>query len=200
MCYDECEWEASRSHSTGSEQDPARFLVRTTAPDPMVMAEEMRRKVAAAGSGFRVSNVETQQELIDNQTVRERLLAMLGAFFAGVALLLAAVGLYGVLHYSVTQQERKIGVRIALGATAGNIARVVTARVFAMVQLGATAGLTLSLASERFVASVLYGVKGTEMPMMTVPAAVLFLAVALAVAPAVMRVIRIDPTAMLRSE
>ena len=134
-----------------------------------------------------MSNVETQQELIDNQTVRERLLATLGAFFAGVALLLAAVGLYGVLHYSVMQREREIGVRIALGATAGNIAQIVSARVFAMVLLGAAVGLTLGLASERFVASLLYGVKGTEMSMMTVPAVVLLLAVALAAAPAVMR-------------
>ncbi len=176
------------------------FLVRTTASDPMAMAAEMRRKVAAAGAGFRVSNVETQQELIDNQTVRERLLAMLGAFFAGVALLLAAVGLYGVLHYSVMQREREIGVRIALGATVGNIALIVSARVFAMVLLGAAVGLTLGLASERLVASLLYGVKGTEVSMMTLPAAVLLLAVALAAAPAVMRAIRIDPAVMLRSE
>ena len=181
-------------------QSDGTFLVRTTASDPMAMAAEMRRKVAAAGAGFRVSNVETQQELIDNQTVRERLLAMLGAFFAGVALLLAAVGLYGVLHYSVMQREREIGVRIALGATAGNIAQIVSARVFAMVLLGAAVGLTLGLASERFVASLLYGVKGTEMSMMTLPAVVLLLAVALAAAPAVMRAIRIDPAVMLRSE
>lgn len=176
------------------------FLVRTTASDPMAMAAEMRRKVAAAGAGFRVSNVETQQELIDNQTVRERLLAMLGAFFAGVALLLAAVGLYGVLHYSVMQREREIGVRIALGATAWNIAQIVSTRVFAMVLLGAAVGLTLGLASARFVASLLYGVKGTEMSMMTFPAVVLLLAVALAAAPAVIRAIRIEPAVMLRSE
>ncbi len=176
------------------------LLVRTTAPDPMAMAAEMRRKVAAAGAGFRVSNVETQQELIDNQTVRERLLAMLGAFFAGVALLLAAVGLYGVLHYSVMQREREIGVRIALGATAGNIAQIVSARIFAMVLLGAAVGLTLGLASQRFVALLLYGVKGTEMSMMTLPAVVLLMAVALAAVPAVMRALRIDPAVMLRSE
>jgi putative ABC transport system permease protein len=176
------------------------FLVRTTASDPMAIAAELRRKVVAAGAGFRVSNVETQQELIDNQTVRERLLAMMGAFFAGVALMMAAVGLYGVLHYSVMQREREIGVRIALGATAGNIAQIVSARVFAMVLLGAAVGLTLGLASERFVASLLYGVKGTEMSMMTLPAVVLLSAVALAAAPAVMRAVRIDPAVMLRSE
>jgi putative ABC transport system permease protein len=181
-------------------QSDGTFVVRTTASDPMAMAAEMRHKVAAAGAGFRVSNVVTQQELIDNQTVRERLLAMLGAFFAGVALLLAAVGLYGVLHYSVMQREREIGVRIALGATAGNIAQIVSARVFAMVLLGAAVGLTLGLASERFVASLLYGVKGTEISMMALPAVVLLLAVALAAAPAVLRAIRIDPAEMLRSE
>ncbi len=176
------------------------FVIRTTGLDPMAMAAAMRRKVAAAGAGFRVSDVATQQELIDNQTVRERLLAMLGAFFAGVALLLAAVGLYGVLHYSVMQREREIGVRIALGATAGNIAKIVSSRVFAMVLLGAAVGLTLGLASERFVASLLYGVKATEMPMITLPAVVLLFAVALAAAPAVMRAIRIDPSVMLRRE
>ncbi len=180
--------------------DSATFVLRTTERNPMVMAVAMRRKIAQMGMGFRVSNVETQQELIDNQTVRERLLAMLGTFFAGVALLLAAVGLYGVLHYSVMQREREIGVRIALGATARNIAQIVSARVFAMVLLGATVGLTLGLASERFVASLLYGVKGTEMSMMTLPAVVLLLAVSLAAVPAVMRAIRIDPAVMLRSE
>jgi putative ABC transport system permease protein len=156
--------------------------------------------VATAGAGFRVSNAQTQQELIDNQTVRERLLAMLGVFFAGVALLLAAVGLYGVLHYSVMQREREIGMRIALGATARNIALIVSVPTFAMAMLGASVGMTLGLASARFVASLLYGVKGTDISMMTLPAVVLLSAVALAAAPAVMRAIRVDPAVMLRSE
>ena len=75
-----------------------------------------------------------------------------------------------------------------------------SARALAMVLVGAAAGLTLGLASERFVASLLYGVIGTEMSMMTLPPAVLLLAVALAAAPAVMQAVRIDPAAMLRSE
>jgi len=176
------------------------LLVQTAEADPMSMAAEMRRKVAAAGAGFRVSNVETQQELIDNQTVRERLLAMLGGFFAGVALLLAAIGLYGVLHYSVVQRERELGIRIALGAAAGNIARVVTVRVMLMVLLGAAVGLGAGLASVRFVQTLLYGVRGTDVSMMVVPAVVLLLAAGLAALPAVMRAVRIDPVVMLRSE
>jgi ABC-type antimicrobial peptide transport system permease subunit len=71
------------------------------------------------------------------------------------------------VHLTVMQREREIGVRIALGATARNIAQIVSARVFAMVLLGAAVGLTLGLASEPFVASLLFGVKGAEMSMMT---------------------------------
>ena len=176
------------------------FLVRTAGEEPMAMAGELRRKVAQAGAGFRVSNVQTQQELLDAQTVRERMLAMLGVFFAGVALLLAAIGLYGVLSYSVLQREREIGIRIALGAAALNVARLVTVRVFAMVAVGAVAGVALGAGCARYVQSLLYGVQASDASMMALPAAILLFAALLASVPAVMRAVRIDPAEMLRAE
>ena len=176
------------------------FLVRTAGENPMAMAAELRRKVAQAGAGFRVSNVQTQQELLDAQTVRERMLAMLGVFFAGVALLLAAIGLYGVLNYSVLQREREIGIRIALGAAALNVARLVTVRVFAMVAVGAAAGVALGVGCARYVQSLLYGVQASDASMIALPAGILLFAALLASVPAVMRAVRIDPAEMLRAE
>jgi putative ABC transport system permease protein len=84
---------------------------------------------AAGRPEFRVSNIRTQQELIDRHTIRERLLAALALFFAAVGVMLGGVGMYGVLDYSVLQRRREISIRMAIGAPAGDIARLVTADV-----------------------------------------------------------------------
>jgi hypothetical protein len=134
----------------------ATFIVRTASANPLALASTLRREVPRARPGFRVSNIRTQQEINAAQTVRERLLAMLASFFAVVALMLAGIGLYGVLDYSVLQRRREIGIRIAIGAPAGDIARRVTLDVFSMVVVGALAGLVLSLTSARYIESLLY--------------------------------------------
>ena len=124
---------------------PAGHLHRADAgANPLALASVLRREVPRARPEFRVSNIRTQEELVRAQTVRERLLAMLALFFAAVALLLAGIGLYGVLDYSVLQRRREIGIRMAIGAQAGDIARRVTAEVFRMVLAGALAGLALA--------------------------------------------------------
>jgi putative ABC transport system permease protein len=175
------------------------FVVRTVS-DPAVLAATLREEVQRAQPEFRVRNVTTQMELVRSQTIRERLLAMLAGFFAVVALLLAAIGLYGVLHYSVLQREREIGIRIALGAGAANIARLVTVRVFAMVVIGAAAGVALGMASVRYVETLLFGVKGSDPSTVAAATLVLLVAALLAALPAVMRAARIDPAVMLRAE
>jgi predicted permease len=176
------------------------FLVRTKEDNPMALAQELRRKVAEAAAGFRVSNVQTQQELLDAQTVRERLLAMLGVFFAGVALLLAGIGLYGVLHYSVLQRQREIGIRIALGARRSRVAQLVSADVFRMVLAGGVAGWALGMGSARYLESLLYQVKAGEPEMAALPPLTILVVALVATAPAVSRALRIDPAEILRSE
>jgi predicted permease len=176
------------------------FVVRTFGANPLSLAPLLRQEVPRAQPEFRVSNIRTQTEINEGPTVRERLLATLAIFFAAVALLLAGVGLYGVLHYSVLQRQREIGIRIAVGAPAGDIARLVTAEVFSMVVVGAIAGLALGMASVRYVESLFYQVKATDPVMLALPSLTILAAALLAALPAVIHAVRIDPMTMLRVE
>jgi predicted permease len=176
------------------------IVVRTAGASPLALASALRREVPRIRSEFRVSNLQTQQDLIDAQTVRERLLAMLALFFAAVALLLAAIGLYGVLNYSVVQRRREIGIRLAIGAPASGIARLVTVEVFAMVLTGAVIGVGIGMASVRYIETLFYQVKPTEVGMLMLPALSLFAAALLASLPAVNQAVRVDPVNTLRSE
>ena len=109
----------------------ALILVRTLASDPNPMAAALRHEVPTGRAEFRVSDLTTQVDINQAQTLRERVLSMLSLFFATVALLLAGVGLYGVLNHSVVQRRREIGTRMAIGAQASNVARLVTSRMVA---------------------------------------------------------------------
>jgi predicted permease len=176
------------------------FVVRTSGANPLTLAATLRQEVARARPGFRVSNIRTQVEINQAHMVRERLLAMLGLFFAGVALLLAGVGLYGVLSYSVQQRRREIGIRIAIGAPAADIARRVTVDVFAMVLVGAVVGVVLGIGSVRYIATLIFGVNSTDWAVLAIPSLAILAAALLTAVPAVIRAVRIDPVTMLRAE
>ncbi len=178
----------------------ATFMVRTASRNAMEMASLLRQEVARARAGFRVSNILTQTALIEQHTVRERLMAMLASFFGAVALLLAGIGLYGVLDYSVLQRRREIGIRIAIGAQSHAIARSVIGEIFAVVVAGATLGIMLGSGSVRFIESLLFEVKATDLGVLALPAVIIFAVALLAALPAVIRAIGIDPATMLRSE
>src|SRR5580658_9196067 len=176
------------------------FIVRTSGSNPLALANVLRRAVPAARSEFRVSNIRTQLEINQSQTVRERLLARLAFFFGVVALLLSGVGLYGVLDYTVVQRRREIGIRMAIGAQAADIARRVTAEILLMVIAGALAGLALGFASERYIDALLYQVSPRDPAMLAVPALTIVMAALLAALPPVIRAVRIDPATTLRDE
>jgi ABC-type antimicrobial peptide transport system permease subunit len=121
-------------------------------------------------------------------------------FFAVVAVLLAGIGLYGVLDYSVFQRRREIGIRLAIGAQAADIARRVTVDIFSMVLIGALVGLALGVVSVRYIETLLYQVKSTDAGVLALPSLTILAAALLAALPAVIHAVRIDPVAMLRSE
>jgi putative ABC transport system permease protein len=178
----------------------ATLLVRTSTVDPAGVAAVLRREITRARAGFRVSNIHTQEELIQMSTVRERLLSLLALFFSAVALLLASLGLFGVLDYSVLQRRREIGIRMALGAPAASVVRRVIGESFAMVLVGAIVGLGLGLAAERYIKTLLYEVNPTEFAILTLPSLALLAATLLAALPPVLRAVRLDPIKTLRAE
>jgi ABC-type antimicrobial peptide transport system permease subunit len=132
--------------------------------------------------------------------LRERLLSTLSFFFAMVALALAAVGLYGVLNYSVTWQRREIGIRIALGARPADVIRRTTGGLLTMAAVGLLAGLAGGIACGRLAESLLFEIKATDPATVAGPLLMLLGAGLAAILPPVIRATRIDPACTLRSE
>jgi predicted permease len=180
--------------------DFATFIIHTGTQNPLALADSLRQLITQRHNGLRVSNITTQLDLIRDQTIRERLIAMLGAFFAAVALLLAGIGLYAVLNYSVLQRRREIGIRMAIGSTRAGIARIVTLDVFLMIALGGCAGVALGFGASRYVASLFYQVKATDADMIALPTCAVLLTALVATLPAVFRALSTDPTEILRAE
>jgi predicted permease len=188
--------------AAGAFQPSARgtFVVRTSSANPLALASTLRMEIPRARPEFRASVVRAQTQIVDSKIVRERLLAFLALFFAGVALLLAAIGLYGVLDYSVIQRRREIGIRMAIGARPGHIARSVTSGIAWMTFTGAIAGAGLGLASVRYIQSLLFGVDTAGLNAIGQPLLVIFTAALAAALPAVIRAVRTNPIESLRSE
>jgi predicted permease len=176
------------------------LVVKTSAQDPMSMAATMRREVPKARGDMRVVNVQTQEELNQLQTVREHVLAELSFFFGTVALVLAAIGLYGVLHYTVIEQQREIGIRLALGARAGHIVRSLTTGIAMTITAGTVAGIGLGVLAAQYVTTLLYGVKSSDTMMLGIPVVTIATAVVLAALPAIRRALQVDPVEMLRAQ
>ncbi|MGH9796123.1 MAG: ABC transporter permease [Candidatus Acidiferrales bacterium] len=176
----------------------ATFVVRTDSPLSAVSAE-VKRTVAELSPqiGLDFSVLKT---LIRARLQQERLMATLSGFFGALAIVLAAVGLYGVISYMVTRRRNEIGIRMALGAQARNVLALVLREAGVLLAVGLAIGTLLTLAAGRAASSMLYGLQPYDAAMLSL-AVVLFAAVALAASylPA-RRAARLDPLATLREE
>jgi predicted permease len=170
------------------------------AGDPAALGARLREEVRAANPLFRVTTVTPQSAVVDQTLLRERLLALLSGFFAAVGLVLAAVGLYGVLSYSVVQRTREIGIRVALGARQLGVIRTVLTDVGGAVIVGAGCGLAGGLYLSRFVEALLFEVTPLDFWSVMLPLATLLLTASVAAILPAVRAARVDPVIALRYE
>jgi putative ABC transport system permease protein len=159
--------------------------------------------VAAAQSLDRditLSNVVPFAEIVNRSLVVERLVAYLSSVFAALGLLISAIGLYGVLSYSVTRRRREIGVRLAVGASPGSVERMFLRESLALLALGLVVGVPLGIAVIRSVSSMLYGIRPQDPASIAVVAIVLGAATSAAAFIPAKRAAAIDPIIALREE
>jgi len=167
---------------------------------PDALAARLRPMLARIHPSLKISEVVPQATLIDNTLLKERLLALLSGFFGLVSLVLAAVGLYGVLSYSVVQRKREIGIRLALGAQPAVVVRSVIGELALLTSAGLAAGLVCGILLARFVNTLLFEVSAYDLASLAVPVIVLLVAAGLAAVPPALRAARVEPTEALRYE
>jgi predicted permease len=175
------------------------FYVRT-AQEPERMAAALREEVARRDASLPVFNLRTLKEQINESIFADRFMALLSSAFGALAALLAAIGIYGVMAYSVSQRTQEIGIRVALGAQPGNVLMMILRQGVALVSAGAAIGIAVAIALMRPLADLLFNVSAND-PATFAAAAVLLAAVAMVACyiPA-RRATRVDPMVALRYE
>jgi ABC-type antimicrobial peptide transport system permease subunit len=169
----------------------------TSTPEPRELTRALTAAVAGVHPDFSVS-FRSLQEFVDGALTQERLIAMLSGFFGGLALLLAALGLYGITSYSVIRRRAELGIRLALGASPGALVRLVMSRTGALVLAGLVIGGVAAWWASRFVATLLFGLTPTDPVTIVGAMAVLAVVAALAGWLPARRAAVIDPAEVLR--
>lgn len=175
------------------------FVIRTVG-NPVAVAEAVRKQLKNLDANIPVNSVRALNELTERAISDQVLIARLSSFFAGLALLLAAIGLYGILSYSVAGRTREIGVRMALGAQRGSVLKMVLQEAGKLVLLGVVIGIPSALLASRLFSSMLFGLKGTDPASMLIVIAVLLAITLLASYIPARRATKVDPMIALRYE
>jgi predicted permease len=184
------------------DQAPTRsvFVSLRTAGDPMLLASSVRGAVRAVDPDLLVNDIQTLDDRVAQNIARPRLSVLLLGSFSAIALLLAAIGIYGVMAYTVAQRTRELGVRMALGADPGKVKQLVVRQGMQPALIGVGVGLIAAFAATRLIARLLYGVSAVD-PVTFVLVPLFLIAVALLATylPA-RRATRVPPTVALQSE
>ena len=184
----------AQNHETGM------ALHVRTAGDPISVAGAVRREVQALDQNLPVTNLQSMSDVLSSSLFAARMGALLLAIFGSLALVLAAVGLYGVMSYTVARRTREIGIRMALGARTGNVLRLVLKEGMALVGGGVVAGLGVAAAVTRLLTSFLYGISPLDVvTFAAIPLVLGFVALLATYLPA-RRATKVDPMIALRYE
>jgi ABC-type antimicrobial peptide transport system permease subunit len=186
---------AAQAPPSGAAQE---FVLRTSVP-PSVVIPSVQRVVREVNPDIPLE-FQTLAQQVDDNLVHERLLATLAGFFGGLAMLLAMIGLYGVLSYLVAHRQVEFGVRMALGARPGSILWLVMRDVLLVLAAGITVGLATALATARVLRQLLFGLEPHDPATIAMAIALLSAMAALAGYLPARRATRVDPIIALRSE
>jgi putative ABC transport system permease protein len=175
------------------------FLMRTSG-DPMRLVPAARNAVAEVEPDRPISAVQTMEQYWDGGIIDKWYLALVVGMFAFIATTLAAIGIYGVMAYSVAQRTREIGIRMALGASPRKILALIGGRAAVLISFGVLLGLAGSLMLSRLIASQLWGIQPTDTATFTAVSLLLIAVALLACFVPARRAIQVDPTGALRTE
>ena len=175
------------------------IAVRTQVP-PLNMVEMLRHEVRGTTGDQVIYKVHTMEDLVSASIAEQRFLLLLFGIFAGLALLLACIGIYGVLSYLTSQRVPEIGIRMALGASAANVLGLILRQSLAMIAMGASLGVIAALAAGRLLLHMVDGMRPTDPVTVVAMIAVLFVAALLASFIPARRASRLDAVQALRSE
>ena len=181
-------------------QQPYVSLAVRTAADPANLTKAVQEKIWAVDKDQPISNIQTMEHTLSQSVANRSLYLLLLGVFAGIALLMAAAGIYGLVSYTVAQRTKETGIRVALGATRGQILALVVRRGMLLTLIGVATGIAGSLILTKLISALLYGITPTDAPTF-VGTALLFIAVAFVATyiPA-RRATKVDPMVALRCE
>ncbi len=175
------------------------FVIRTSLANPVALMPSIRKTISQMNPRIPVTNVRTMQEIVDRSVARASFIMTLLGIAGSMALLLSAVGIYGVISYLVAQRRPEIGIRMALGARVSQVATLVLGQAMRLAIIGVAIGLVAAIAGTRLLQSLLFGVSPTDVLVLAGATVVLLIIAALAsVAPA-RRAAAIDPVSAMRA-